>query len=141
MAEPPKKYTFDDYCEPCSTVAWCSWHGSCLAECLPGEADAGSQPAKKCRSLPPHAVEGDVLDPEDGLGRVAVSAIREFCGPVSARVVAARLRADHATQAAPQSVACGWDYDGLYQHYLNEKAMREQAEAKCSAALRTREDL
>lgn len=30
-----KRYTFDDFCEPCITTQWCAFRGGCLAERLP----------------------------------------------------------------------------------------------------------
>jgi hypothetical protein len=38
-----KRDTFDDWCEPCITTQWCSWHGGCLAERLPTDRDKGLQ--------------------------------------------------------------------------------------------------
>lgn len=29
---PRRKFTFDDWCEPCVTAQWCSFKGGCLAE-------------------------------------------------------------------------------------------------------------
>lgn len=60
-----KRYTFDDWCEPCITAGWCSYHGGCLAERdLPHLAGTPAPPVERgfCRAcgagIPPRMGEG-----------------------------------------------------------------------------------
>lgn len=75
--------------------------------------------------LPLHAPEGDILDQDDSLGRLAVSAIKQACGPASARVVAKRLKA--ARSAAGGTILRQAEYE-LITQFVQRVNARAEAE-------------